>query len=172
MIIKKLVAFSIIFIIFLFLAKPTFAQCSPGTRLCCSQFCIGSCSPAGFTCPTGNLGQCCTTELPPREGIVNPALNTSLQNLTGGAFISRLSPSIIGLLFIVGLVIFLFVLLLGAISFITSGGDKMQVEAARKKITNGLIGIGILFSAYAIISLIEIIFGTDLTLFNINDFAI
>ena len=48
----------------------------------------------------------------------------------------------------------------------------MQVEAARKKITNGLIGIGILFSAYAIISLIEIIFGTDLTLFNINDFAI
>jgi hypothetical protein len=72
-------------------------------------------------------------------------------------------PALIGfavqLLFIVaGLVAFVY-LMLGGIKWITSGGDKGQVEAARNQIIQALIGLVVVFVAWGLIVLIENLFG-------------
>lgn len=104
--------------------------------------------------------------------IQNPFLSNFLQGLSGGEFLARLLPALITLLFVVGAIIFIFMFMLGAIQWITSGGDKAQTETAGKRITNALIGLTILFSLFAIIKLIETFFGISITVFNINDYAI
>ncbi len=49
---------------------------------------------------------------------------------------------------------FLFVLISGAISMISAGGDKGAVAEARQKITTGLIGLVIVISAIFLVDLI------------------
>lgn len=87
--------------------------------------------------------------------ITNPVLGEGLQGLTGEQFIQRFIPSAIGLGFLVGVIIFFFMLLIGAIQWISSGGDKTAVEAARGRLSNAIIGLVVLFSIFAIIKLIE-----------------
>lgn len=53
-------------------------------------------------------------------------------------------------------------LLFGGIQWILAGGDKEQTEKARKRITNSLIGLAIVFSAYALALLIKAVFGVDI----------
>lgn len=65
------------------------------------------------------------------------------------------------ILVIAGLVFF-FILVLGGIKWIMSGGDKAHTEGARNQITAALVGLVIVFSAWAIISLINAFFGIDL----------
>lgn len=50
-------------------------------------------------------------------------------------------------------------LILGGFQWITSGGDKAGTEAAREKITAAFIGLAIVFTAWAIMKLIETFFG-------------
>ncbi|OGM21459.1 hypothetical protein A2955_02570 [Candidatus Woesebacteria bacterium RIFCSPLOWO2_01_FULL_37_19] len=102
------------------------------------------------------------------NGIGNPALSNTLRALNGVQFIQRLLPALITMLLIIGSIIFLFVFLLGAVQWISSGGDKAALESAKSKITNALIGIAILLTLFAIINLIEIFFGTRIRYFNIN----
>lgn len=94
--------------------------------------------------------------------ITNPALGPNLQSLNGIGFFQRFLPNLITLALIVGALAFLFVLILGAIQWITSGGDKANLESARGKIVAGIIGVGILFSVFAIINLIEVFFNINL----------
>ena len=79
---------------------------------------------------------------------------------------------LISLVLIIGVVIFTFVLVLGAISWISSGGDKAQVESARGKVTTAIIGLVLLFSAWAIINLIELFFGINILTLDILNLAI
>lgn len=72
-------------------------------------------------------------------------------------------PALIGfaiqILFIVaGLVAFVY-LLLGGIKWITSGGDKGQVESARNQIIQALIGLVVVFAAWGLIVLVEKLLG-------------
>ena len=66
------------------------------------------------------------------------------------------------ILFIVAAVIFFFMLVIGGIRWILSAGDKGKMEAARSQITAALIGLIIVFSAYAIVRLINTFFGIDI----------
>lgn len=97
---------------------------------------------------------------PVTSGINNPAIG-NLNNNSGVSFIQQLIPSLIGLAFVAGALLFFFMLVLAAIQWIGSGGDKAAVEGARGKLTQALVGIIVLFSAFAIIKVIE-------TFFNIN----
>ena len=47
----------------------------------------------------------------------------------------------------------------GGIQWITSGGDKAGVEAARNRITAALIGLAIVAAAWALIQIIQQFFG-------------
>lgn len=120
------------------ISAKTAAQCeAEGRGSATSQFalCLSETAVAGA--PTFQIAQ-------PKEALTN------IPGLIGFA---------VQILFIVaGLVAFVY-LLLGGIKWITSGGDKGQVEAARNQIIQALIGLVVVFLAWGLIVLIEKLFG-------------
>ncbi|RJR26048.1 hypothetical protein C4578_00200 [Candidatus Microgenomates bacterium] len=104
-----------------------------------------------YTDTAGNAGK-----------IINPILSDELNELSGQAFFQQLVSTLIGLGFVVGVIVFVFLLIVGAIRWITSSGDKAATEGARKQITNAFIGLVLLFSVFAIIRLVETIFGINI----------
>lgn len=66
------------------------------------------------------------------------------------------------LVFSVAALMVLVMLIWGAISWITSGGDKDAVAAARKRIINALIGLAILALAFFIVRFVGQIVGFDI----------
>ena len=80
----------------------------------------------------------------------------------GAITISGLISAAIILILVIAALVFFFMLIFGGIKYITSGGDKAQTEAARGTITAALIGLVIVFSAWAIITLINAFFGIDI----------
>lgn len=63
---------------------------------------------------------------------------------------------------VVAAIVFFIMLVIGGIRWIASGGDKGQTEAARNQITAALVGLVIVFSAWAIATLIHTFFGVDI----------
>ena len=91
-------------------------------------------------------------------------ISFTIQKFSGTEFFGDLLPRVVALLLIVGAVIFFFILVIGAVQYITAGSDKAAVESARKRITNGLVGAVLLFSVFAIATLIENFFGIKVRL--------
>lgn len=100
--------------------------------------------------------------------IKNPILGNNLQSLSGAEFFSRLISTLITFGFVAGSIIFFFMLLMGAIQWITSGGDAKQLEAARGRITSALIGIIVLFAIFAIIKVVEGLFEISILTIDIG----
>ena len=96
------------------------------------------------------------------QEVGNPALGSGISGFSGVEFFQNLLPAVIGIALAIGAIIFLFMLLIGGIQYTTSGGDKAASEAARGRITNAIIGIVIMLSIFALISLVELFFGTNL----------
>ena len=84
-----------------------------------------------------------------------------------GITIANIISAVIILILIVAALIFFFMLVWGGVKYISSGGDKAQTEAARGQITAALIGLVIVFAAWAIINLVSAFFGIDLLQLNI-----
>ncbi len=92
------------------------------------------------------------------------ATQIALNNIRVGNIINTLVTFLLG---IAGIVSFIF-LLWGGLQWIFSGGDKEGTEKARKRITAALIGLAIVFSAYALIWILGTVFGVgNLTTVNI-----
>jgi uncharacterized membrane protein len=90
--------------------------------------------------------------------LLPPAPYTGLQDITVPGIISMLIKLI---LVVAALVAFIF-LVVGGIKWITSGGDKEQTAKAQGTITAALIGLVIVFSAWAILRLLETFFGVSI----------
>ena len=103
--------------------------------------------------------------------ITNPALE-SLGQETGVSFFQKLITSLIDLALVVGALIFLFMLIMGAIQWISSGGDKQAIETARGRISNALIGIVVLFAVFAILQLIQYFFHISILTLDIGSLVI
>lgn len=95
-------------------------------------------------------------------GITNRAVDPSLQSISGTQALSTFISLGISLIVIFGGLFFFFMLVLGGFKWITSGGDKGQVQSARDQVTHALIGLIVMFSAWAIARLIESIFGINI----------
>lgn len=106
------------------------------------------------------------------QKITNPALGPALQGKTGLGFFQTLLPNLIGLAFVAGAIIFLFVMIVGAIGWIASGGDKAAIESARGKIMNAVIGLVILLSVFAFIKVIQDFFGISILALDIGPLQI
>ncbi len=102
----------------------------------------------------------------------NPVFGKGLQGLSGLEFFQKLIPALVGLGFLIGTIVFFFVMLLGAIQWIISGGDKAAVEGARGKIMNAIIGLVVLFSLLAFVKLLENFFGIDILTLDIGPLKI
>lgn len=69
--------------------------------------------------------------------------------------------TMIGLMTIIAIVWFVFLLITGAYGFMTAGGDKAQLETARKRIFTGIIGFVLVIAAVFIVDLIGKLFGIN-----------
>lgn len=83
-------------------------------------------------------------------------------NLRIGDFGKLLSATIGAILIISALAAFIY-LIWGGIQWITSGGDKSATEAARNRIQAAILGLFIVFAAWAIMLVIGNFFGFSLT---------
>lgn len=82
-------------------------------------------------------------------------------NIKIGELGSLLSAAVGALLIIAALLAF-FYLILGGIQWITSGGDKAGMEAARNKITHAIVGLVIVGAAWAIMILVQNFLGVTI----------
>jgi uncharacterized membrane protein (UPF0182 family) len=80
----------------------------------------------------------------------------------GGITFPELLRAALTMLLVIAAIVFIVSLIIGGIRWILSGGDKARSESARAQIVNALIGIIIVFAAWAIIQLISSFFGIDL----------
>ena len=87
-------------------------------------------------------------------GLKDGSLATNA-DVTLGNFIS----SVIGVMTIVAILWFVFIFITGAIGYMTAGGDKGAIEAARKKILNGLVGLVIVIIAIFVLRLVGYLLG-------------
>jgi len=83
---------------------------------------------------------------------------SDLGSLTVGGIVS----GFIRLILVIAALVFFFILVIGGIRWIASGGDKAQTETARNQITAALVGLVIVFAAWAIVQLINTFFGIDI----------
>lgn len=106
--------------------------------------------------------------------ITNPAIKNTIGDPTRGGF-SLADSATIPLLFIknfltigfiIGSVGFLFMLLWGAVEYVTAGGEKEKVGNASKRITSALVGLILLFAVFAIMAIVQQVFG--ITLLNLT----
>lgn len=70
------------------------------------------------------------------------------------------------LLGLAGVLSFLY-LLWGGIQWITAGGDKDGIEKGRRKIIQAMVGLGIVFSVYVVVAIINTVFDLDIMQFTI-----
>ena len=76
-----------------------------------------------------------------------------------GTFVSRSFSAVI---LVAGLATFMY-LVYGGINWITAGGDKGKLEEARNKITQAIVGLAIVASAWAVYLLVDYFFGIGIT---------
>ena len=74
--------------------------------------------------------------------------------------------NILSFVMFAGVLVCLMFILLGAIEWITSGGDSGKVEKARNKITNAVVGLLVLSATLAVFSLIQNFLGVTFINFN------
>lgn len=74
----------------------------------------------------------------------------------------------INIILVVAGLVFFFMLILGGIRWILSGGDKGSTEQARNQVTSALIGLVVVFSAWALAALLGNVFGVNI----IREFSI
>ena len=99
-------------------------------------------------------------QIAPSGGFVGPGTG-SLANPGSGAveIFTNFISGVIGVLTIVAILWAIFTIIMGAISIISSGGDKQALETARKKITMGIIGLVVVITALFLIEIVAYFLG-------------
>lgn len=98
--------------------------------------------------------------------IKNPVLPSAIGSGTmdqGVSAFGKFISAIIGFLFLFAFLLAFGTLLIGAINWVTSGGDKARLEMARNKITHAILGLIIVGAAWSIMVLVGNWFGLDVT---------
>lgn len=92
------------------------------------------------------------------KDITNDPLNANNAFTTFELIVSN----IIALLTVLGSLVFITYFMLGAINWITSGGDTAKVGKARDQMLQGVLGLIVLTLMYALIGLVGSIVGIDI----------
>lgn len=95
---------------------------------------------------------------------LTPAPGSGFEQL-GSLTVAGIVSALIRLTVVIAAIVFFFILVIGGIRWIASGGDKANTEAARNQITAALVGLVIVFAAWAIVALIN-------TFFHVNIFSL
>ncbi len=90
-----------------------------------------------------------------------PPAGSGFENLTSISF-ARLVSAGIQIVMIIAVIILFFVLIIGGITVMTSGGNAQKQASGSQAVTSAIIGLIIIFGAWAIIQLIEIFFDVNI----------
>lgn len=108
----------------------------------------------------------------------NPAGNISIgispaDKFSGlyGVTLSSLVSGAISLILVAAALVFFFMLVAGGIKWMMAGGDKEKAGEARSQLTSALIGLLIIFAAWAIMNLMSSLFGVNLTELELQKFT-
>ncbi len=101
--------------------------------------------------------------------VENPLVPTGLQKPPEGtpATLGHILSTALTIALIGAGVIFLFIIITSGISYMTAGGDKEKKGAASARLTNGVIGLAIVFLVFAVAQLLSSLFGISLLEFTI-----
>lgn len=94
--------------------------------------------------------------------IHNPVLDPSLGDGPGGTALAEIMARLFRTLMIVGGLALLLYLAWGGIGWITAGGDKAKLDLAKDRITNAVIGMGVLVAVIAVALFLSEVFGFNL----------
>lgn len=132
--------------------------CTPGKDTCDS---VGSdsysCQFAQQLASGQTIYQCQVASVDKIFGKIQPpdALVPFLKNdPTGAGGISKFLSNLVALIYTMGSIGVIFMLVWGSFDWITSGGNKEQLEKARSRIINAIIGIIIMAAVFAILSVL------------------
>lgn len=104
--------------------------------------------------------------------VVNRILPPGLQNMSAATFFGRLLSTIVNGIILIGGVVFFIMLLIGGVQWITAGGDKGKLQEAQERITQAGIGLLVLFASWAVIKLVETVFGIQILNINLGSLII
>jgi hypothetical protein len=95
--------------------------------------------------------------------IINPAIDPKVGTGSGIDILQLFLTNFISIALGAAGIVCFFMLLWGGFSYITAGGDKEATQNAQKRMSSALIGLTLTFSIFAIIYLIEAVFGISIT---------
>lgn len=78
--------------------------------------------------------------------------------------IENLISTLLGVLTILGSIVFVVYFFLGAFKWISAGGDAGKIGQARDQMVQGVLGLVVIVAAYAVVGLIGNLVGLDLIL--------
>ncbi len=73
---------------------------------------------------------------------------------TGSTGLSNFFSALVNFAFVIASLIFVLLMIWGALEWMLSGGEKEKVEGARNRLTHAFIGLIILATAFAILQLL------------------
>lgn len=82
--------------------------------------------------------------------------------------LDKIVSTVIGVLTLVAFIFFLLQIIFAGYSFISGQGDEKKVESARKRLTDGILGITIVVIAFGITSLLAKLMGLG-NIFNLEE---
>lgn len=113
-----------------------------------------------------------TATLPSHAAIVNPVTgdlgNDATKAASGVTFVDYFT-TIWNSFTILGAIAVLIMFLWGALEWITAGGDSSKIEKARNRITQSMLGLLVLVSAFVIIGFVsQLFFGEEFSILNLT----
>lgn len=90
--------------------------------------------------------------------ICNPILNNCSQVTNPQGFASNLIQTVIGIFLFVAVLYFLWYFVMGGYHLISSSGDPKKFESARDQLIHAFIGLAVVFSVFAILKFVGIVF--------------
>ncbi len=85
----------------------------------------------------------------------DPGKNNTVATTLG----SNLISTVVGVMTIIGIIYFLFQIIVAGYGMLSSEGDKKKIEDSRTRITQGLLGVVIIVMAVTLVSLVGTILG-------------
>ncbi len=92
-------------------------------------------------------------------------------NVTGDDYgvteLDKIISTVIGVLTLVAFIFFVLQVIFAGYSFLSAQGDEKKIESARKRLTDGILGITIVVIAFGITALLANLFGIE-NIFNLE----
>lgn len=85
----------------------------------------------------------------------------------GVAQLDKIISTVIGILTLVAFIFFVLQVIFAGYSFLSAQGDEKKVESARKRLTDGILGITIVVVAFGVSALLASLMGLG-DIFNLN----